>query len=302
MSEVLLNSVLLSNGEKIAYRERVGGDKNVLLVHGNMTSSVHWDLVIENIAPEFKVYAVDLRGFGESSYNQPIDSIMDFSNDLKLFVDEIGLQDFSLVGWSLGGAVAQQFCADYPGHATHLFLLASASSRGYAYFETGADGFPVISNRLETLEQVKQDGKTKVVQNAYDTKNFELLKQTWDMLIYRKDKPDQARYEKYLADMTTQRNLAEMYQVLNIFNLSNVHNGLTEGQDKIKNISIPVIIAWGDEDLVVTKQMTDELIEDYGEKATYKELTGSGHSPLIDDLDNLLGIMEDFFSKQTKAQ
>ncbi len=302
MSEVLLNSVLLSNGEEIAYRERAGGNKNVLLIHGNMTSSVHWDLVIENIAPEFKVYAVDLRGFGESSYNQPVDSIMDLSNDVKLFADEIGLRDFSLVGWSLGGAVAQQFCADYPGYATHLFLLASASSRGYAYFETGADGLPVTSNRLETLEQVKQDGKTKVVQNAYDTKNFELLKQTWDMLIYRKDKPNQARYEKYLADMTSQRNLAETYQVLNIFNLSNVHNGFTEGQDKIKNISIPVVIAWGDEDLVVTKQMTDELIEDYGEKAIYKELTGNGHSPLIDDLDNLLRIMEDFFTNQTKAQ
>lgn len=301
MSDVLLKTIALSNGEEMAYREREGGVNNILLIHGNMTSSVHWDLVIEKLAPDYKVFAVDLRGFGESSYNHPVGSIQDFSDDLRFFCDEIGLRDFSLVGWSLGGAVAQQFCADYPGYANRLFLLASGSSRGYAYFATGADGFPDLSERLATLEEVKQDGKTKLVQGAYDTKNYELLRQTWDMLIYRKNKPETKRYEKYLADMTTQRNLAETYHVLNIFNLSNVHNGLTEGQKKIKHITIPVLIAWGDEDLVVTKKMTDELIADYGEKAVYKELTGSGHSPIIDDLSQLVELLEEFFSKKINA-
>lgn len=42
------------------------------------------------------------------------------------------------------------------------------------------------------------------------------------------------------------------------------------------------------EDLVVTKEMTDELREDYGDHAVYRQLTGCGHSPLIDDLDQLI--------------
>lgn len=77
----------LDNGEEIAYREREGGDKVVILVHGNMTSSVHWDVVMESLSPEFKVYAIDLRGFRESSYPKPITEIADFSDDLKKWVD-----------------------------------------------------------------------------------------------------------------------------------------------------------------------------------------------------------------------
>lgn len=296
MSHIQLRKAVLSNGEEIAYQERTGGEDIVVLVHGNMTSSVHWDLVISNLSPNYKVYAIDLRGFGQSSYHHPISSIKDFSDDIKLWADALGLKDFALAGWSLGGAAAQQFCADYPGYCNKLFLLASASSRGYAYYPIGENGLPEMDNRIETLAEMFEDDKRKIVQTAYDTLNYDFLRQMWDMVIYTAKQPDEARYQKYLEDMTTQRNLAECYQALNVFNISDKHNGLTEGENSLKQIDVPVMIAWGENDLVVTRQMTDELIEDYGEKAVYKELKGCGHSPIIDDLAQLLGVMKEFFS------
>ena len=63
-----LQKVTLANNEQIAYRERDGGEKIVILVHGNMTSSKHWDVLMDALDPKYKVYALDLRGFGESSY------------------------------------------------------------------------------------------------------------------------------------------------------------------------------------------------------------------------------------------
>ncbi|WP_072888649.1 intracellular short-chain-length polyhydroxyalkanoate depolymerase [Ornithinibacillus halophilus] len=302
MVDVSLKKVMLPNGEEMAYRERSGGEDIVVLVHGNMTSSVHWDLVIENLSDNYKVYAVDLRGFGESSYNEKITSIKDFSDDLKAWVDHLGLSNFTLVGWSLGGTVCQQFCADYPGFSERLFLLASGSSRGYAYYATKDDGMPDLNMRIETLDEIMNDKKRLLVQSAYDTKNYDLLKQTWDMLIYQREKPEDERYQKYLEDMTAQRNLAECYQALNIFNISNAYNGLVEGEDKVKEIDVPVCIAWGEHDIVVTKAMTEELREDFGDKAVYKELKGCGHSPLIDDLDQLLQVMEEFFSEVESAR
>ncbi|MHA6250508.1 intracellular short-chain-length polyhydroxyalkanoate depolymerase [Oceanobacillus sp. CAU 1775] len=302
MTQIEVKKVKLANGEEIAYQERSGGENIVILVHGNMTSSVHWDLVIENLAEQFKVYAIDLRGFGESSYNKPITKIKDFSDDLKLFVDELNLKDFALVGWSLGGTVCQQFCADYPGYCERLFLLASGSSRGYAYYPIGEDGLPDTNNRLRSLKDLQDDDKAKIVQTAYDTSNYEFLKQMWDMVIYVNKKPEPERYQKYLEDMTTQRNLAECYQALNAFNISGVHNGLVEGTNQIKDIDIPVLIAWGETDMVVTKDMTDELIEDFGDKAIHKELKNCGHSPLIDDLDLLLETMESFFQGATTSK
>src|SRR3954452_2341820 len=89
MVSVTMKEVILPNGETLAYRERDGGELKVLLIHGNMTSSKHWDIVLDRMDAKYKLYAVDLRGFGNSSYKNPIMSIKDFSDDVKLFVDEI---------------------------------------------------------------------------------------------------------------------------------------------------------------------------------------------------------------------
>jgi pimeloyl-ACP methyl ester carboxylesterase len=296
VANVVLKKVVLPNGEKVAYREREGGEDIVVLVHGNMTSSVHWDLVIENLSERYKVYAMDMRGFGESSYNKQITAIKDFSDDLKLWVDAVGIKDFVLVGWSTGGCVSMQFCVDYPGYCKALFLQSSGSTRGYPYYPLGADGMPDLDNRVETLDEMFQDSKRLFVQGAYDAKNYEALRQIWEAVIYTHNTPDEERYQKYLEDMTTQRNLAEVYQALNIFNISSFHNGLTEGENRIKDIHIPIHIAWGENDLVVTRDMTEEIREDFGDKADYQELKGCGHSPLVDDIDQLIGVMEDFFS------
>ncbi|MBT2694361.1 alpha/beta hydrolase [Bacillus sp. ISL-55] len=285
----------LPNGETFAYRERDGGTKNVLLVHGNMTSSKHWDLLIDAIDPEYKVFAVDLRGFGGSSYHKPIMSIKDFSDDVKMFVDEIGLKEFALVGWSTGGAVGMQFAADYPRYCEKLVLLASASTRGYPFFGTSAEGLPDINNRLVTYEDVKADaGKTIAVQTAYDQENRGFLKAMWNMLIYTDRQPEDRLYDEYVDDMLTQRNLAEVYHSLNTFNISALNNGLKDGTGQVKDIQIPVLVLRGDRDLVVTERMADEIVEDFAGRARFVELKDCGHSPLVDDLDQLLQHIEGF--------
>ncbi len=283
----------------MGYQERDGGEDIVILIHGNMTSSVHWDLVLENMDERFKLYAVDLRGFGTSTYHQKITAIKDFSNDVKAFVDTLEISDFSLVGWSLGGAVCQQFCADYPDLCKKLVLLASGSTKGFPFFGTDEKGLPDTTKRLQTIEEVRHDkGKTAVVQGAYDQGNREVLKMIWDLSIYTNKKPEADRYEKYVDDMMTQRNLAETYQALNIFNISGQSNGLTDGNNQVRNINLPVLILRGENDLVVSKQMTDEIIEDFEGKAEFVELKNCGHSPLVDDLATLLSHMERFLTRK----
>ncbi|WP_243355327.1 intracellular short-chain-length polyhydroxyalkanoate depolymerase [Bacillus litorisediminis] len=297
MKTVVQYSVL-PNGERIAYQEREGGNIPFVLIHGNMTSSVHWDIVIERLDPKFKVYAVDLRGFGQSSYHKPIESIRDFSEDVKAWADDMGLSHFICMGWSMGGAVSMQLAADHPEYISQLLLLASASTRGYAFYAVGDDGQPDLNNRFKNLEDVKQDiGRTIPIQKAYDEKNKGFLEAVWNAAIYRKNQPDRERYDRYLEDMLTQRNLAEVYHALNTFNISPVHNGLTEGSNQVKDITIPVAVLYGEEDMVVLQYMTDEIIEDFDGRAEVFKLEGCGHSPLIDDPDQLLSAVEGFLQK-----
>ena len=190
-----------------------------------------------------------------------------------------------------------QFAADYPGYCEKLVLLASASTRGYPFFGTSEEGLPDVNNRLVTYEDVKADaGKTIAVQTAYDQQNRGFLKAMWNMLIYTDRQPGEGHYDEYVDDMLTQRNLAEVYHSLNTFNISPVNNGLKEGTDQVKDIQIPVLVLRGDRDLVVTKRMAEEIVEDFEGQARFVELKNCGHSPLVDDLDQLLQHIEGFLA------
>lgn len=99
--------VSLSNGETIAYQEVGRQNAEILvLIHGNMTSSQHFDLVIEKLQDQYHIYALDLRGFGQSTYNKAIDSIQDFAEDVKLFIDGLKLEIF------INGLVNGRWCCD----------------------------------------------------------------------------------------------------------------------------------------------------------------------------------------------
>ncbi|TDL74057.1 alpha/beta hydrolase [Rhodococcus qingshengii] len=297
MVNVTMKEVQLSNGETIAYREREGGEKKVLLIHGNMTSSKHWDLVLNNMSEEYKLYALDLRGFGKSSYNKLITSIKDFSDDVKLFVDEIDLKDFAIIGWSTGGAVAMQFAADNPGYCNKLILLASESTRGYPF--DGKTSVNEEPRRFSSYEDIKRDLiRTIPVQAAYDTNNVDLLKLIWNAVIYTKNQPEPELYDEYVQDMRTQRNLAEVHHSNNTFNISHYHNGLVEGNGLVDQINVPVLVLGGDRDFVVSAEMTKELVEDLGQKAKFVELTDCGHSPLVDDLPQLLKELTNFLKNE----
>jgi pimeloyl-ACP methyl ester carboxylesterase len=299
LSQITLKKVELKNGETLGYREREGGAEVILLVHGNMTSSKHWDLLLENMSPKFKVYAVDLRGFGISTYKKPINSLKDFADDLKLFVDALQLSKFSLMGWSTGGGVGMQFAADHPSYVQKLVLLASVSTRGYPFFKADETGKPILSERLRTKKEISEDpAKAIPVLTAYGAKNKDFLRALWNMAIYTHHQPVTERYEEYLADMLTQRNLVDVYHALNTFNISRQHNGLSEGTGDAERIKAPVLVLQGENDLVVPERMAIEIKRDLSDQAELIYLKNCGHSPLVDDLDQLLDVTTSFLQKK----
>ena len=121
--EIILDSIKLDNGETMGYRKVGEGNKILILIHGNMTSSKHWDIVMENMPSDFTTIGIDMRGFGFSTYNTPINSLKDFSEDLKSFVTLMGIEKFYLVGWSTGGGVAMEFAAKHPEQIEKLVLV-----------------------------------------------------------------------------------------------------------------------------------------------------------------------------------
>jgi len=292
--DILLKKVELPNGETMGYRYKQGGEKTLLLVHGNMTSSKHWDVFMEAFDSDYTIYAPDLRGFGISTYNKPIDSLDDFKEDLKLFVDELGLSEFDLMGWSTGGGVCMIFAADYPSYVNKLILMATIGTRGYPILKKDEKGEPIKGEFFKTKEEIAQDSHVFPIWNAINNKDKDFLKAVWEATIYTHNKPEPKKYEEYLDDMLTQRNVTDVYYALATFNISEDYNGIKQGDGRAKNIKCPTLILWGENDLVVQEQMALDIKNDIGENAKLIYLKNCGHSPLVDDLDQLIKVVKKF--------
>jgi len=114
------------------------GGPAVVLVHGNVSSSLFWQDVMLALPADLPVYAIDLRGFGDSE-TAPVDAtrgVRDFSDDVAAAIDALGLGAVHLVGWSMGGGVALQYALDHPV----LSLTLQAPVSPYGFGGTRLDG------------------------------------------------------------------------------------------------------------------------------------------------------------------
>jgi pimeloyl-ACP methyl ester carboxylesterase len=122
-----------------AYRE-VGRGTGVPLVFLHHFTAVldDWDpAVVDGIATERRVLLVDLRGVGGSGGTTP-DSIEAMASDAVAFLEVLGLSTVDLLGFSLGGMVAQVIVQQRPDLVRRLILAGTAPAGGQGPAATGA--------------------------------------------------------------------------------------------------------------------------------------------------------------------
>ena len=85
---------------------------------------------MEKFEKDYTVYALDLRGFGDSSFENEINSLRDFAEDVELFIKALDLKNVYLCGWSTGGGVVLEVAADMPDRIEKELLLDSVGIKG----------------------------------------------------------------------------------------------------------------------------------------------------------------------------
>jgi 2-hydroxy-6-oxonona-2,4-dienedioate hydrolase len=294
LKEFGIKTVQLSNGETLGYRECGKGEKILVLVHGNMSSSKHWDLLMEQLEESYKIYAVDMRGFGVSTYNNQVNSLLDFAEDIREFTKLLNLEKFSMIGWSTGGGVIMEYAARYPEQVENLVLVESVGVKGYPMLKKDGAGKIIPGELIKTREEVAEDvvQVTPVLQ-ALKNKDKSFYRMVWDLSIYTHNKPEEERYEQYLEDMLTQRNLVDVDYALITFNLTEESNGVVEGSGKAKDIKAPTLILQGERDYVVPPAFGVE-IEKHIKNSKLVMLSDCGHSPFVDCLDMVVSEIKAF--------
>lgn len=294
MKDYALNYIDLDLGEKIAYRQAGSAMKTIVLVHGNMSSSVHFQTLMEGLEADYRVYALDLPGFGDSSYRHSSDSLWEMSRYLTEFILKLDLQEVYLLGWSTGGGIVMETAADLGDRIKKIFLLSSVGVQGYPIFRKDDKLQPILTDLLYKREDIEKDPvQVAPVEAAFKSKNEAFFRLIWEASIYNKKVPEKEDYDKYMEAVLKQRNLIDVDVALANFNITNEFNGVNQGSGRINDISAETIIIHGSDDMVVPLVFAQKSKEFFGDKAELLVLDGLGHSIPTDDLEKLCGILKE---------
>ena len=131
------------DGARLYYQVR-GEGPGVLLIHAGLWDRRIWDDQMEPFAERHTVVRFDLPGFGRSEFPSRPFSVRRQIADL---LDFLGLPSVAVVGCSIGGQIALDFCLEHPSRVDALVLVASGMS---------GDDTPDDKELLATLEEAER--------------------------------------------------------------------------------------------------------------------------------------------------
>jgi (E)-2-((N-methylformamido)methylene)succinate hydrolase len=105
-----------------------GSGPPVTLVHGVGSNLEGWDAIAKRLARNYRVIRMDLRGHGKSSRIETC-RLEDFLEDVSLVLDTLGVARTHLVGFSLGGMIAQSYVLAHPARVEKLALISAVAGR-----------------------------------------------------------------------------------------------------------------------------------------------------------------------------
>jgi pimeloyl-ACP methyl ester carboxylesterase len=141
----------------IVHYEAYGRGRPVLLLHGWLGSWALWRRTIEILGQEFRTYALDFWGFGESSETGANFSVNNFVTLVDQFMDRLGIVKAPLVGHSMGGSVSLNTAILFPEKVVKVIVIGSpivGTSLRQPLKLAAYDGWVRLSKEMPSLFQV----------------------------------------------------------------------------------------------------------------------------------------------------
>ena len=225
-------------GVPFAYRE-LGPDSGVPVVflHHLMAVLDDWDpRVIDGIAAHRRVITFDNRGVGGSGGSVP-HTIDEMGADAIAFIRALGLEQVDLLGFSLGGGVAQMVALQAPDLVRRM-ILAGTGPRG--------------AGGVEEITRIAAVAYVKAALTLSDPKNFLFFPRTPEGKRAAKD------YLSRLKERTTDLDKGISLQARRA-QLKAIRAAGLSKPDDLSVITHPVLVANGDDDLMVASSHSADM-------------------------------------------
>lgn len=146
----------------ILYSRILGNHSHHLLIfHGLFGMSDNWNTLAQKFAEYFTVHTLDLRNHGQSFHEQEM-SYQTMSDDILNYINHYEINDFSLLGHSLGGKAVMEFALTQPTEKLKKLVVADMSQKAYPPHHQGiikalaSVDFSIIHSRSKVEQQLKK--------------------------------------------------------------------------------------------------------------------------------------------------
>jgi 4,5:9,10-diseco-3-hydroxy-5,9,17-trioxoandrosta-1(10),2-diene-4-oate hydrolase len=203
----------------------------VVLIHGLGASIETWKDNIQVLAKDHLVYALDLPGNGRSDKPSPPYSLADLAQFVRDFMRVQEIEQASLVGHSVGGAVSMHFAIQYPEEVDRLVLVDSGGLGKEVSLLLRLLTLPLAG---EFLSRPSRKGAAQLWEEAfYDPA---LVTEEWVDLYYELDSLP-GNQESMLGTLRSLANLRGMKDEV-----------LAPIRDNLGQITAPTLVVWGQQD------------------------------------------------------
>lgn len=256
-------------GGIISYRE-AGRGPALFLLHGMNGNSRSWAQQLKALSDSYRVIAWDAPGYGESD---PVAPDADaYAAQAAHLLDQLKIERAHVVGHSMGGVIAERFCARHLKRATSLVL--SGTHWGNAAPE-GAPLAAKYARRLQELEDMSAEEYGKV---------------RAEKMLPSSPQPDVFDQVAHVASEMRREGLLNGGQMVE----------KTDNRPFLPALKLPVLIITGDRDPVVKPQRSEAMM-DYLPSARAVSLPGVGHAAYLEAPDVFNRAVREFFTSIEQA-
>ena len=243
------------NGIKIHYVS-IGEGQLVIFIHGFPDFWYTWRHQMEALATQFKVVAVDLRGYNKSDKPKGVENyaIPLLAGDIASVIRHLGQEEAIVVGHDWGGAIAWTVAMMFPDIVERLMICNLPHPRGLA---------------RELANNAKQQKNSQYARNFQKEGAHNLL--TSEGLAGWVT--DSIAREKYIAAF----NSSDFEAMLNYYKANYPREPYTEDDSPLIKVKCPVLLIHGLDDWALLPGALNDTWEWLDSDLTLVTIPGAGH-------------------------
>ncbi len=258
------------------YYEDWGSGKPIVFIHGWPSSHEMWEYQLTYFgAKGFRCIAYDRRGFGKSSKPWESYDYNTLASDLKLLMDQLDLQDVTLVGFSMGGGEVARYCSLYNQARVSKVVLVGTV-------------LPMLQKSPSNPEGLDQEIFDGIIMKIIDDRPAFLAdfgKQFFGETFIKH--PVSQAYLDWAFQLTLQGSPKATIDCVTSWSS-------TDFRDDIRKITVPTLIIHGTNDKTVPIEISSDRTAAMLPAAKYLKYDGAPHGLFYTDRDQLNSDIEEF--------